>query len=170
MCRSGRTGILQRARRPHPDRRGCHALAVNALSDYPHQRRLGTRWADNDIYGHVNNVQYYALFDTLINAWLITEGGLDIHHGPVIGVCAQSRCEYHAALAFPDDVVGGLRVAELGRSSVRYELALAAERTDELAATGSFVHVFVDRETRRPAAIESRVRECLERLMPAPPR
>jgi acyl-CoA thioester hydrolase len=138
---------------------------VSALDDYPHRRVLGTRWADNDIYGHVNNVQYYALFDTLINAYLVKEGGLDIHGGGVIGVCAESRCSYHAALAFPDDVVGALRVAELGRSSVTYELALATSETAEPAATGSFTHVFVDRATRRPVPIEGRLRECLERLL-----
>jgi acyl-CoA thioester hydrolase len=137
---------------------------MRALDDYPYCRVLGTRWADNDIYGHVNNVQYYALFDTLINAYLITEGGLDIHRGDVIGICAESHCRYHAALAFPDDVIGGLRVANLGRSSVTYELALATSEAAELAATGSFTHVFVDRVTRSPAPIEGRLRDCLERL------
>jgi acyl-CoA thioester hydrolase len=139
---------------------------VSALSGYPHTQVLGTRWADNDIYGHVNNVQYYALFDTLINAWLIKEGGLDIQRGLVIGLCAESRCQFHAALAFPDEIVGALRVATLGRSSVTYELALAAGADQPPAATGSFVHVFVDRETRRPAPIEGQLRECLERLRP----
>jgi acyl-CoA thioester hydrolase len=139
---------------------------VSALDGYPHRRVLGTRWADNDVYGHVNNVHYYALFDTLINAWLIREGGLDIHAGPMIGLCAHSRCDYHAALHFPDPVVGGLRVAKLGRSSVTYEIALAAsEDAGEPAVTGAFVHVFVDRETRRPAPIGGRLRECLERLL-----
>jgi acyl-CoA thioester hydrolase len=143
---------------------------VSGLAGYPHRRALGTRWADNDVYGHVNNVEFYALFDTLINAWLIREGGLDIHGGPVIGLCAESHCRYHAPLAFPDDVVGGLRVAELGRSSVRYELAIAAAEDAEPAATGWFVHVFVDRETRRPVAIEGRLRESLTRLhAPAAP-
>jgi acyl-CoA thioester hydrolase len=132
------------------------------LDDYPHRRVLGTRWADNDIYGHVNNVQYYALFDTLINAYLIQEGGLDIHSGEVIGLCAQSQCEYHAAIAFPDEVHGGLRVARLGRSSVTYEIGLATG--DVLAATGSFTHVFVDRQTRRPTPIEGRLRDALQRL------
>jgi acyl-CoA thioester hydrolase len=139
-------------------------VSMSGLAGYPHTRVLGTRWADNDIYGHVNNVEYYALFDTLINAWLIREGGLDIHGGDVIGVCAESHCAYHAALAFPDDIVGGLRVGQLGRSSVRYELALAPSADAEPAATGSFVHVFVDRATRRPAPIEGRLRDCLERL------
>ena len=137
---------------------------MRPFEEYPYRRVLGTRWADNDVYGHVNNVQYYALFDTLINAYLIKEGGLDIHHGDVIGICAESHCRYHAALAFPDDVIGALRVAKLGRSSVTYELALAAEEAAEPAATGSFTHVFVDRATRRPAPIEGRLRACLERL------
>jgi acyl-CoA thioester hydrolase len=137
---------------------------VSALDDYPHRRVLGTRWADNDIYGHVNNVQYYALFDTLINAYLIREGGLDIHGGDVIGVCAESHCTYHAALAFPDDVIGALRVGKLGRSSVTYEIALATAEAGPLAATGSFTHVFVDRTTREPTPIEGQLRAALERL------
>jgi acyl-CoA thioester hydrolase len=137
---------------------------VSALDDYPHRRVLGTRWADNDIYGHVNNVQYYALFDTLINAYLIKEGGLDIHAGDVIGVCAESHCHYHAALAFPDDVIGALRVGRLGRSSVTYEIALAPADDADPAATGSFTHVFVDRATRKPTPIDGQLRDALERL------
>jgi acyl-CoA thioester hydrolase len=131
---------------------------------YPHRRRLDTRWADNDVYGHLNNVQHYAFFDTVINAYLIEQGGLDIHGGALIGLCAESHCAYHAPLAFPDAVIGGLRVAELGRSSVRYELALFRDGSEEPAAEGWFVHVFVDRETRRPAAIEGRLRAALEAL------
>jgi acyl-CoA thioester hydrolase len=137
---------------------------VSALDDYPHRRVLGTRWADNDIYGHVNNVHYYALFDTLINAYLIKEGGLDIHAGHVIGVCAESHCHYHAALAFPDDVIGALRVGKLGRSSVTYEIALATADDADPAATGSFTHVFVDRATRKPTPIDGQLRDALERL------
>ena len=134
------------------------------MDDYPYRRVLGTRWADNDIYGHVNNVQYYALFDTLINAYLIKEGGLDIHAGEVIGVCAESHCAFHAALAFPETIECGVRVARLGRSSVRYELALFGEDAAEPAATGWFVHVFVDRASRRPVELPSHLRDCLERL------
>ena len=140
---------------------------MSALDDYPYRRVLGTRWADNDIYGHVNNVQYYALFDTLINAYLIKEGGLDIHGGPVIGICAESHCRYHASLAFPDDVIGALRVGKLGRSSVTYEIALTTADDAPLAATGSFTHVFVDSATRRPTPIEGRLRDALKRLIPA---
>jgi acyl-CoA thioester hydrolase len=119
---------------------------------------------DNDVYGHVNNVQYYSFFDTVINRWLITEGGLDIHDGEVIGLCAESHCSYHAPLTFPDVVRAGLRVGELGRSSVRYEIALFRGDDDEPAATGWFVHVFVDRAQRRPVEIPAALRAALERL------
>jgi len=137
---------------------------ATSRGDYPHQATLQTRWADNDVYGHVNNVEYYAFFDTVINKWLIAEGGLDIHAGEVIGVCAESHCTYRGALTFPDDVDAGLRVGELGNSSVRYEIGLFAPGAEEPAATGWFVHVFVDAKTRRPAAMPERLRACLERL------
>ena len=111
---------------------------------YPHRLAIPTRWNDNDVYGHVNNVEYYAFFDTVINAWLIAEGGLDIHGGDVIGVCAESHCEYSAPLAFPETVQAGLRVAHLGRSSVRYEIGLFSEG-GKPAATG-----LVRARVRRP--------------------
>jgi acyl-CoA thioester hydrolase len=138
-------------------------------ASYRHRRAITTRWADNDIYGHVNNVEYYAFFDTVINEYLITEGGLDIAGGDVIGLCAESHCTYRGALAFPETVEAGLRVRHLGRTSVRYEIALRREGADELAAEGWFVHVFVDRETRRPAPIPDRVRAALEALLVAGP-
>ncbi len=134
---------------------------------YPHFADVPTRWADNDVYGHVNNVQYYAVFDTVINAYLITAGGLDIHRGPTIGLCVESHCEFHAAFAYPETIQAGLRTGKLGRSSVRYELGLFhADGNPEPAATGWFVHVFVDRETRRPAPIPPSVKAALERLVP----
>ena len=139
-----------------------------SLGDYPHRLAIPTRWHDNDVYGHVNNVEYYAYFDTVINAYLITEGGLDIHAGDVIGLCAESHCEFSAPLAFPETVQAGLRVVHLGGSSVRYEIGLFGEGVSEPAATGWFVHVFVDRETRRPADIPPGVRAALEALS-APP-
>ena len=135
--------------------------------DYPHRLTIPTRWKDNDVYGHVNNVEYYSYFDTVINEWLITQGGLDIHDGGVIGVCAESHCEFKGALEFPHAVDAHLRVAKLGRSSVRYELLLAREGSDEPAATGWFVHVFVDRESRRPVDIPDGIRSALERLVVA---
>ena len=137
---------------------------MSSLEDYPHSAALPTRWADNDVYGHVNNVEYYAFFDTVINAWLIREGGLDIHGGDVIGLCVESHCEFRTALAFPETVVAGLRVAHLGRSSVRYEIGLFREDDPEPAAEGWFVHVFVDRAGRRPRDIPAGVRGALERL------
>ncbi|HEX8745295.1 MAG TPA: thioesterase family protein [Thermoleophilaceae bacterium] len=136
------------------------------LDGYPHSSRLQTRWKDNDVYGHVNNVEFYSYFDTAINAWLIAEGGLDIEGGAVIGVCAESHCEFRAAVAFPDALDVHLRVGRLGRSSVRYELAVTRAGEGEPVATGHFVHVFVDRERRRPVAIPERLRGALERLVP----
>ena len=133
------------------------------LGDYPHHRAIPTRWADNDVYGHVNNVEYYAFFDTVINAWLIAEGGLDIQDGAVIGLCAESHCEFTAPLAFPETVTAGLRVAHLGRSSVRYEIGLFGA-DGRAAATGWFVHVFVDRASRRPVEIPGDLRAALEAL------
>jgi len=135
-----------------------------ARGDYPHLARIPTRWADNDVYGHVNNVEYYAFFDTAINHWLIAEGGLDIHAGSVIGLCAESHCEYRAAIAFPDVVEAGLRVGRLGSSSVRYEIGLFCEGDEPAIAVGWFVHVFVDRQTRRPCPIPGALRAALERL------
>jgi acyl-CoA thioester hydrolase len=136
------------------------------LDDYPHRSAIPTRWADNDVYGHVNNVEYYAFFDTVINAWLIREGGLDIHGGAVIGLCAESHCEFLAPLAFPETVTAGLRVGQLGRSSVRYEIGLFGE-DGSAAASGWFVHVFVERASRRPAEIPGGLREALARLQTA---
>ena len=100
--------------------------------DYAEHLTIPTRWDDNDVYGHVNNVQYYAFFDTVINRWLIAEGGLEIETGPVIGLCAESHCRFHAAVAFPDAVEAGLRVGKLGNSSVRYEIGLFREGDEEL--------------------------------------
>ncbi|MDE0854304.1 MAG: thioesterase family protein [Nevskia sp.] len=137
---------------------------MNARQAYPHFQTITTRWKDNDIYGHVNNVEYYSYFDTVINAWLIREGGLDIHGGASIGVCAESHCRFLDSLAFPDNVDAGLRVAKLGNSSVRYEIGLFRAGADTPAAEGWFVHVFVDRDGRRPQAISGRLRSALERL------
>ena len=134
-----------------------------SLAAYPHRLAIPTRWNDNDVYGHVNNVEYYAFFDTVINAYLIDAGGLDIHGGDVIGLCAESHCEFRAPLTFPQTVRAGLRVGHLGRTSVRYEIGLYGDG-DEPAATGWFVHVFVDREARRPAELPPPLRAALERL------
>ena len=134
---------------------------------YPHFQRISTRWKDNDVYGHVNNVEYYSYFDTVINSYLIRSGGLDIHAGASIGLCAESHCRFLDALAFPDAVDAGLRVAKLGNSSVRYEIGLFREGTEAPAAEGWFVHVFVDRATRKPAPIPAQLRAVLARLQVA---
>lgn len=138
--------------------------AAERRDAYPHVETLQTRWADNDVYGHVNNVEYYAFFDTVINRWLIREGGLDIHEGGVIGVCAESHCNYRDGFAFPEDIEAGLRVGRLGSSSVTYEIGLFRLGAAEPAATGWFVHVFVDAATRRPAEMPARLRASLARL------
>jgi acyl-CoA thioester hydrolase len=133
-------------------------------ADYPHHLPIPTRWMDNDVYGHVNNVVYYSYFDTVINRWLIDEGGLDIHRGATIGLCVESRCSYLRAIAFPGELEAGLRVAHLGRSSVRYEIAIFTRGDDAAAAQGEFVHVFVDRTTRRPVDMPAQLRAALARL------
>ena len=134
--------------------------------DYPHFLTIPTRWMDNDIYGHVNNVVYYSYFDTVINDYLIAEGGLDIHASAVIGVCAESACRYAAAFAFPEEVEAGLRVGHLGRRAVRYEIGLFKAGREEAAAEGHFVHVFVERAGMSPVEIPGDIRVALERLMP----
>ena len=135
---------------------------------YHHFLTIGTRWMDNDLYGHVNNVVYYSYFDTVINTWLIREAGLDIHAGRQIGLCVESHCRYAAPLSFPDTVEAGLRVEKLGRSSVRYAIGLFAPSDEEPAAEGWFVHVFVERQTRRPTPLSDGFRAALSRLVAVP--
>ena len=126
---------------------------------------IATRWMDNDVYGHVNNVVYYSYFDTVINYFLITQGGLDIHAGAQIGLCVESHCRYAAPLAFPGVVEAALRVEFLGRSSVKYGVGLFAEGHDAAAAEGWFVHVFVDRASRRPMPVGEGLRAALGKLL-----
>lgn len=145
------------------------APPVPALEDYAFQLTIPTRWHDNDVYGHVNNVVYYSYFDTAVNAFLIREGGLDIHRGQVIGLVVESSCRYMKPLSFPFSVTAGVRIAKLGSSSVRYEIGLFAEGDPESAATGFFVHVFVDRDTRRSTPILPEMRAALAALMPSSP-
>ena len=133
--------------------------------DFRHFLAIPTRWKDNDVYGHVNNVEYYSYFDTVINTYLIQRGGLDIHHGPVIGLCAESHCRYSQAISFPETVDAGLRVERLGNSSVRYAIGLFRAGHDTPAAEGWFVHVFVDRVTRRAAGIPPELRAALQALL-----
>ncbi len=134
---------------------------------YPHVLAIPTRWMDNDIYGHVNNVVYYSYFDTVINEYLVREGGLDIHGGEVIGVCAESHCNFRDSFTFPETVEAGLRVGHLGRRAVRYEIGLFKAGAETPAAEGHFVHVFVDRATMTPVAIPEPIRAALECLKAA---
>ena len=128
-------------------------------------RRIDTRWMDNDVYGHVNNVVYYSWFDTAVNAHLIEQGALDIHQGPTIGLVIETQCNYFAPLAFPQVIEAGIRVAKLGSSSVRYEIGLFAQGEDLCAARGHFVHVYVDKENRRPVkALPLKLKTVLETL------
>ena len=127
-------------------------------------RTISTRWMDNDVYGHMNNVVHYSLFDTAVNGWLIEQGVLDFHFGDQIGLVVETGCRYFAEIAFPDLVHAGLCVARLGTSSVRYEVGLFRNDEDTAAAEGFFVHVYVDRVTRRPKPLGDRLRAALQEL------
>ncbi|MBN8226549.1 acyl-CoA thioesterase [Corallococcus macrosporus] len=129
---------------------------------------ITTRWMDNDVYGHINNVTYYSYFDTVANHYLVHEGGLDIHTGSVIGLVVESKCAYRAPLAYPDPLRAGLRVDKLGQRSVTYGIAIFKEGDEQAAAHGHFVHVFVDRQTRKAVAMPERLREALARLVLTP--
>lgn len=128
-------------------------------------RSIGTRWMDNDAYGHVNNVVYYSWFDTAVNAHLIEQGVLDIERGETIGLVIETQCNYFAPLAFPQSVDAGIRVARMGNSSVRYEVGLFAQGEILTAAKGHFVHVYVNRQSRRPAQIPVALKGVLENLL-----
>jgi len=128
-------------------------------------RSIGTRWMDNDAYGHVNNVVYYSWFDTAVNAYLIEQGVLDIHRGDTIGLVIETQCNYFSPLAFPQTVEAGIRVARLGASSVRYEVGLFAQGEPLTAARGHFIHVYVDKQSRRPTPLPLNLKTVLETLL-----
>ena len=137
---------------------------IETRDRYPHFLSIQTRWSDNDIYGHVNNVTYYSYFDTVLNCFLIDQGGLDIETDSVIGVAVETMCKFNKPLAYPEVLEAGLRVGKLGNSSVRYEIGIFQEGAAEAAAMGHFVHVFVDRATGKPAPIPDAIRSALERI------
>jgi acyl-CoA thioester hydrolase len=139
-------------------------MRTETRDDYKHFLAIPTRWMDNDIYAHVNNVVYYSYFDTVINEYLIRAGGFDIARDPVIGLAIETACRFHRELTFPEIVEAGLRVSYIGKTSVRYEVGLFSAGHDGPAAAGHFVHVFVNRETRRPSPIPAPIRSALERL------
>lgn len=140
--------------RPEPEPRGAYRVF----------RAMGTRWMDNDVYGHVNNVVYYSWFDTAVNAYLMERGVLDIHRGQTIGLVIETQCNYFSPLAFPQVVEAGIRVARLGASSVRYEVGLFAQGEPLTAAKGHFVHVYVDAQSRRPVPLPPDLKTALETL------
>lgn len=142
------------AARPQPDGRQA----------YRHYTPLATRWMDNDAYGHLNNVVYYSLFDTAVNRYLIEAGALDIHHGTTIGLVVETHCNYFASVEFPQLLEAGLRVAHMGASSVRYEIGIFAAGEEFCAARGHFVHVYVDRQSRRPVPLPAPLVRALEEL------
>jgi acyl-CoA thioester hydrolase len=132
-------------------------------SEFRHWRRFTTRWADNDAYGHVNNTVFYQWFDSAVNAWMVEQGMLDVETGDPIALVVETRCSYFTPLQFPQDVEVGLRAAELGRSSIRYRIGIFG-KNDNAAAHGEFVHVVVDRQSRRPVEIPSDWRAKLEAI------
>ncbi|WP_394757381.1 acyl-CoA thioesterase [Rhodoferax sp.] len=134
-------------------------------SAYKVFRSIGTRWMDNDAYGHVNNVVYYSWFDTAVNAYLIEHGVLDIEQGEIIGLVIETQCNYFSPLAFPQIVEAGIRVARLGASSVRYEVGLFAQDAPLTAARGHFIHVYVDKQNRRPTPLPLALKSVLETLL-----
>jgi acyl-CoA thioester hydrolase len=142
------------ARRPAPEPR----------TAYRHFHAITTRWMDNDVYGHVNNVVYYSYFDTVVNQYLLAQGVLDIEHGAVIGIVVETQCNYFSSIAFPDMVHAGLRVARLGTSSVRYEVGIFRNDDAMACAQGHFVHVYVDRSSRRPVPLPDALRTALNAL------
>ena len=137
-------------------------------ADYPVLHEMPTRWLDNDIYGHVNNVNYYSFFDTAIANYLLAEGGLDPWRDQVVGFCVESGCRFRRGIRYPDRVTAGLRVARIGRSSVRYEIGIFRGDELEASADGHFVHVFVDRASERSAPIPANIRTALTRLLADP--
>jgi len=132
---------------------------------YRHFTRLTTRWMDNDVYGHVNNVVYYSLFDSAVNGYLIETGALDIHRSDVIGLVVETHCNYFAPIEFPAPIDAGIRVGRIGGSSVRYEIGLFAAGQPLSAARGHFIHVYVERATRRPTALPAALNQALQGLL-----
>ena len=141
--------------------------APPSRDDYLWSCEITTRWSDNDVYHHVNNVVYYSYFDTVANSYLIERGGLDFREGSVVGFVVNSNCDYHAPIAFPQRLTGGLRVDRLGSSSVVYGIGIFADGNDSACANGTFTHVFVDRESGRPVPIPEPLRSALEALLVA---
>jgi acyl-CoA thioester hydrolase len=140
--------------KPSPEARGA----------YKHFLPISTRWADNDVYGHINNVVYYSFFDTVVNGYLLEQGALDIEKSEVVGLVVETQCNYFSSIAYPQQVEAGLRVARVGNSSVRYEVGIFVQGAKTAAAQGHFVHVYVDRKTQRPSALPDALKAALQRI------
>jgi acyl-CoA thioester hydrolase len=134
-------------------------------ADYRHFEEITTRWHDNDIYGHVNNVVYYAWFDSAVNGFLVRRGLLSLSESSIVGIVAENSCRYHTSISFPEKISVGIRVAHLGTSAVRYELGIFRDGDESAAAEGHFVHVYVARATMRPVAMPDAVRAALSDLL-----
>ena len=141
------------------------SVTIETRENYKYFHPIQTRWNDNDIYGHVNNVVYYAYFDTAVNMFMVDNAGFDPHDATVVGICPETHCNYHKPVAYPNKLEAGLRIDRLGNSSVRYEVAIFIAGDEEAAATGHFVHVFVDRETRKPVSIPAIIRSAMETIL-----
>jgi len=139
--------------------------AALTRADFPHFLEITTRWMDNDVYGHVNNVVYYSFFDTVVNRYLIDNGALDYVNGEVIGLVVETRCSYFKPISYPDCVTAALLVEQLGNSSVRYRVAVFRNDDDDAAAQGHFVHVYVDRASSRPVPLPDALRRALAKLV-----
>ena len=136
-------------------------------ASYKYFLTIPTRWMDNDVYGHVNNVVYYSYFDTIVNDYLMRHGGFDYRNGAIVGLVVETMCQYKKSLAFPESVDVGLRVAKIGNSSVRFEIGIFKQGDDEPAAFGHFVHVFVERAVQKAVTIPEQVRAALEKIQTA---
>ena len=140
-------------------------MSDNQRTDYSYFTDITTRWMDNDIYGHVNNVAYYSYFDSVANKYLIEEGELDIHTADIIGFVVASNCQYKSPIAYPQLIEAGLRVNRLGNSSVEYGIGIFQKEAVEASAMGTFTHVFVDRSTDKSVPIPNQIRSALEAIL-----
>ncbi len=136
-----------------------------AIADFSYVADITTRWMDNDVYGHINNVVFYSFFDTAVNGYLVAHGALDIANGAVIGLVVETHCNYFKSIAFPDKVRAGIRVAHIGTSSVRYEIGIFRNDETAAAAQGHFVHVYVERASNRPVPLPEKLKRALAKLV-----
>jgi len=138
--------------------------SIPTLNLFPHKHFITTRWHDNDVYGHVNNVVYYSWFDTAVNAYLMNQGVLDYENGKTVGLVVKTQCNYYKPVAFPDSISVGVAVSKIGNSSVRYELGIFKNKESEACASGHFIHVYVDKGTHKPVSIPDQLKHALQAI------